>query len=392
MPPPQSSEAASELLAEKDAEIQRLRAELDEAKKGSDDAPAVLGREALTRMKESFEMVDTDQSGSIAAEEVHKVMCGWSAGEGLPMPSEGQASAMVAQFDANNSGQIEFEEFVVMMLSLRGMVDLTGLIVSVDDVEAGMLREGVPTPRARSADQPFTLTVRGAADGAAFAVPDVKRSNTLADLRGKIQLAHPAEPAPERQVLLIGGPAGTVLEPETRTLDDCDVHERVTLWLRLTAMREQEEKELVEAMLSRDGLSELQAGLQDGKFSVAEVKAIVETLEGREQRAQEDAQSSKMRTPGCCTAARPLEPAPLHTPPPGSGLTHTVTKHAESQVDWCHLCAVLLKIAASVPVAVWAMEVGSLSGAPRLPTLGCPVSTVCAMSHCRCGDANALCS
>ena len=131
----QSSEPASELLAEKDAEIQRLRAELDEAKKGSDDAPAVLGREALTRMKESFEMVDTDQSGSIAAEEVHKVMCGWSAGEGLPMPSEGQASAMVAQFDANNSGQIEFEEFVVMMLSLRGMVDLTGLIVSVDDTK-----------------------------------------------------------------------------------------------------------------------------------------------------------------------------------------------------------------------------------------------------------------
>ena len=63
MPQAQSSEAASELLAEKDAEIQRLRAELDEAKKGSDDAPAVLGREALTRMKESFEMVDTEREG-----------------------------------------------------------------------------------------------------------------------------------------------------------------------------------------------------------------------------------------------------------------------------------------------------------------------------------------
>jgi Ca2+-binding EF-hand superfamily protein len=74
-----------------------------------------LTNEQIARLKEVFEHFDADNSGSIDSDELGNVF--QSMGQDL---SEDELKAMIAGVDDDGSGQIEFNEFIVLMCSNFG--------------------------------------------------------------------------------------------------------------------------------------------------------------------------------------------------------------------------------------------------------------------------------
>eukprot|EP00695_Tsukubamonas_globosa_P003449 TRINITY_DN641_c0_g1_i1.p1 TRINITY_DN641_c0_g1~~TRINITY_DN641_c0_g1_i1.p1 ORF type:complete len:140 (+),score=53.67 TRINITY_DN641_c0_g1_i1:54-422(+) len=69
-----------------------------------------LTEEELAEFKEIFDLVDTDRGGSISKDELAKLMTTL----GLK-PTEEELDAMMAEVDADGSGDIDFQEFVTVM-------------------------------------------------------------------------------------------------------------------------------------------------------------------------------------------------------------------------------------------------------------------------------------
>lgn len=74
-----------------------------------------LNNEQIARLKEVFEYFDADHSGSIDAEELVNVFA--SMGQEV---TEDEMREMIDQVDEDGSGQIEFEEFLMLMCSNFG--------------------------------------------------------------------------------------------------------------------------------------------------------------------------------------------------------------------------------------------------------------------------------
>eukprot|EP00727_Mastigamoeba_balamuthi_P011882 m51a1_g7316 putative calmodulin (172) ;mRNA; f:136881-137490 len=64
---------------------------------------------------EAFMMFDTDGSGALSRDELHEVMT--TLGDAM---SEEEFGAMVKEADASGDGQINYEEFIKVILGLRG--------------------------------------------------------------------------------------------------------------------------------------------------------------------------------------------------------------------------------------------------------------------------------
>ena len=63
----------------------------------------------------AFDSVDTDKSGNIDNKELSKVMEGISKDLGIEPPSEAEVQEVLKHLDTDNSGTIEFNEFVVLI-------------------------------------------------------------------------------------------------------------------------------------------------------------------------------------------------------------------------------------------------------------------------------------
>ena len=63
----------------------------------------------------AFESVDTDKSGKIDSKELYKVMEGISKDLGVDTPSNEEVQEVLKHLDTDNSGTIEFDEFVVLI-------------------------------------------------------------------------------------------------------------------------------------------------------------------------------------------------------------------------------------------------------------------------------------
>ena len=70
----------------------------------------------------AFDSVDTDKSGKIDNKELSKVMEGISKDLGVAPPSNEEVNEVLKHLDTDNSGTIEFDEFVVLIKDV-----LTGL-------------------------------------------------------------------------------------------------------------------------------------------------------------------------------------------------------------------------------------------------------------------------
>ena len=62
-------------------------------------------------LKQAFDMFDLDKNGQITPRELKHVIQGKSAGMSDP-----EWDNLIAEYDKNNDGQINFEEFKAMML------------------------------------------------------------------------------------------------------------------------------------------------------------------------------------------------------------------------------------------------------------------------------------
>ena len=72
----------------------------------------------------AFESVDTDKSGKIDSKELHKVMEGISKDLGVDAPSNEEVQEVLKHLDTDNSGTIEFDEFVVLIKDvLNGLAE-----------------------------------------------------------------------------------------------------------------------------------------------------------------------------------------------------------------------------------------------------------------------------
>jgi len=69
-----------------------------------------LNKEQIEEYKETFEMFDLDKDGTITADELQEVMK--SMGR---LFSRKEVKEMIAEVDVDDSGSIEFDEFLLMM-------------------------------------------------------------------------------------------------------------------------------------------------------------------------------------------------------------------------------------------------------------------------------------
>ena len=71
---------------------------------------ALLDEEQIIELKGVFEMFDVDGSGAIDAKELKQVM------QNLGMnPTEEEVNRMMQEADEDDSGEIEFKEFAILM-------------------------------------------------------------------------------------------------------------------------------------------------------------------------------------------------------------------------------------------------------------------------------------
>ncbi|XP_057481135.1 probable calcium-binding protein CML46 [Actinidia eriantha] len=83
---------------------------------GSDDLSNLFEEKepSLEEVKEAFNVFDEDRDGFIDAKELQSVLCGLGFKEGLEMQ---RCRSMIAAFDENGDGRIDFTEFVKFMES-----------------------------------------------------------------------------------------------------------------------------------------------------------------------------------------------------------------------------------------------------------------------------------
>ncbi|KOO20826.1 calmodulin-like protein [Chrysochromulina tobinii] len=94
-------------------ELARLREEVSLAQeqlKCAKDNAARWEAEELTEFREIFNLVDLDKGGTISKDELGQLM----KTLGLK-PTQEELNAMVAEIDADGSGEIDFDEFVTVM-------------------------------------------------------------------------------------------------------------------------------------------------------------------------------------------------------------------------------------------------------------------------------------
>ena len=74
--------------------------------------------------KAAFDSVDTDGSGQIDQEELTKVMQQISGDLGTEPPTNAEVQEVLAHLDADKSGKIDFNEFIVLIRDvLKAMVN-----------------------------------------------------------------------------------------------------------------------------------------------------------------------------------------------------------------------------------------------------------------------------
>ncbi|KAJ1631021.1 calcium binding protein [Pavlovales sp. CCMP2436] len=86
------------------------RSRPESAELGEPPPRVQLSSEELAEFREIFNLVDTDKGGTISKAELKQLMNTL----GL-RPSQEELNAMVDEIDANGSGEIDFDEFVIVM-------------------------------------------------------------------------------------------------------------------------------------------------------------------------------------------------------------------------------------------------------------------------------------
>eukprot|EP01121_Diplochlamys_sp_Union-15-3_P010048 TRINITY_DN2777_c0_g1_i1.p1 TRINITY_DN2777_c0_g1~~TRINITY_DN2777_c0_g1_i1.p1 ORF type:complete len:150 (+),score=46.84 TRINITY_DN2777_c0_g1_i1:53-502(+) len=103
-----------------EADLEEMIKEVDQDKSGTIDFPEFLtmmakqmkNEDTEEEIREAFKVFDKDGNGFISAAELRHVMT--NLGEKL---SEEEVDEMIKEADVDNDGQINYEEFVKMMLS-----------------------------------------------------------------------------------------------------------------------------------------------------------------------------------------------------------------------------------------------------------------------------------
>ncbi|KAH7445584.1 hypothetical protein KP509_01G015900 [Ceratopteris richardii] len=103
-----------------DAELQEMINEVDADRNGTIDFPEFLGlmarklkdTDSEEELREAFKVFDKDQNGYISAAELRSVMA--NLGEKL---TDEEVDEMIREADIDGDGQVNYEEFVKMMLS-----------------------------------------------------------------------------------------------------------------------------------------------------------------------------------------------------------------------------------------------------------------------------------
>ena len=109
-----------------DAEVEEMFRSVDTDNSGFIDytefVVAATNQSSLTsqeKLHAAFRMFDKDGSGIISAEEIREVLCFG----GTNSLSTEAVDAIIKQVDENGDGEIQFEEFVVMMTGLENSVN-----------------------------------------------------------------------------------------------------------------------------------------------------------------------------------------------------------------------------------------------------------------------------
>lgn len=99
-----------------EAEVDKILERVDADGSGEIDysewVVATINKENLlseAKLKQAFSLFDKDESGSISAEEIKAVLCG---GKKI---DEDVWNQVVNEVDADGNGEIDFEEFSIMM-------------------------------------------------------------------------------------------------------------------------------------------------------------------------------------------------------------------------------------------------------------------------------------
>merc|ERR1711973_682698 len=88
---------------------------------------SVTDADSNIRLREAFELFDADKDGEITLDELQKIMNlhGYD-------PSQEELQNMIEQVDKNKNGTVDFEEFLIMMESMREA--MTGDEEAEDDI------------------------------------------------------------------------------------------------------------------------------------------------------------------------------------------------------------------------------------------------------------------
>ena len=74
------------------------------------NAKAELSQEQVEELRQAFDMFDRDKGGSISTRELGYTMRAMGMN-----PTEAEILDLLCEFDSDNNGTIEFEEFCLMM-------------------------------------------------------------------------------------------------------------------------------------------------------------------------------------------------------------------------------------------------------------------------------------